>query len=159
MILCLKFLRVAALGGWLGAIVYFAAVVATGGFAVLASRDEAGTMVGFTLSGLHRMGLLAALIFAIASVALAGNLKGVVRPTVLGVMVMALLTLASQYHLMPRMARLRSQMESVERTPPSDPRRVEFDRLHAASVDLEGAVLAIGLITLFLTVREDESSA
>jgi hypothetical protein len=44
-------------------------------------------------------------------------------------------------------------MVSVAATPASDPRHAEFDRLHGISVDLEGAVLLIGFVALFLTVR------
>ena len=49
---------------------------------------------------------------------------------------------------------LRRQMGSVEATPSTDPRRAEFDRLHSVSVDLEGAVLVIGLVSFFLATRE-----
>ena len=70
-----------------------------------------------------------------------------------GVILMLLLTLASQRFVIPRMAELRGQMGSVEATPASDPRRAEFDRLHGISVDLEGGVLVIGLVALYLTVR------
>jgi Domain of unknown function (DUF4149) len=155
MSLALKFVRVLALAGWVGAIVYFAAVVTEGSFRVLASREQAGLLVGFTLGGLHTMGLIAAATFIVASVALSKELKALVAPTVLGVILMALLTLASEYRVMPRMAQLRSQMGSVDTTPASDRRRAEFDRLHGVSVDVEGSVLVIGLIALFLTVRQD----
>jgi hypothetical protein len=157
MSLWLKFVRVLALGGWVGAIVYFAAVVTRGGFTVLPRADEAGVLIGFALGGLHAMGLVLAAVFVVASVALARNLKALLEPGVLGVILMALLTMASQYRVMPLMAGLRSQMGSVEQTAASDPRRAEFDRLHTVSVDLEGAVLVIGLIALFLTLREDPS--
>ena len=66
----LRFVRVLAVGAWVGAIVYFAAVVTQGAFAVLSSRDEAGLLVGFTLGGLHLMGVIAAAVFVAASVAL-----------------------------------------------------------------------------------------
>ena len=157
--LSLKFVRVVTLAGWVGAIVYFAAVVTEGAFAVLPSQDEAGLLVGFTLGGLHVMGLVSAAIFVIASLALAKGLRAFSRSSVAGVILMGLLTMVSQYHVMPRMARLRSQMGSVDRTPRSDPRRAEFDRLHRVSVDIEGAVLLIGLIALFLTLREDRPRA
>jgi len=48
-------------------------------------------------------------------------------------------------------------MLSVDSTPPGDPRRAEFDRLHGVSVDLEGGVLLIGLVSLFLAAREKSS--
>jgi hypothetical protein len=45
-------------------------------------------------------------------------------------------------------------MGSIEATAASDPHRVQFDRLHTASVDIEGGILVAGLIALFLTLRE-----
>jgi len=155
----LKFLRVLALGTWVGAIIYFVAVVTQGAFAVLANRDEAGLLVGFTLGGLHLMGLIAAAVFVVASVTMRKSLRAFVEPAVLGVILMAALTIASQDYVMPRMAVLRSQMGSVEATPRSDSRRAEFDRLHRASVDLEGGVLVIGLVALFLATRSKPSPA
>ena len=134
----LRFVRVLALGAWVGAIIYFVAVVTQGAFAVLSSRDEAGLLVGFTLGGLHLMGLIAAVIFIIASVAMRKSLRAFVGPAVMGVILMAVLTIASQGYVMPRMAVLRTQMVSVQATPAGDARRAEFDRLHRASVDLEG---------------------
>jgi len=154
----LQFVRVMALGAWVGAIVYFAAVVTQGAFAVLPSRDEAGLLVGFTLAGLHLMGVIAAAVFVAASVALTKSLRAFVEPAVLGVILMAALTIASQDYVIPKMAALRSQMGSVDATPASDARRAEFDKLHSVSVDIEGGVLTIGLISLFLAVRRESSA-
>jgi Domain of unknown function (DUF4149) len=150
----MRFLRVLALGAWVGAIIYFAAVVAQGAFSVLPSQDEAGLLVGFTLGGLHLMGLIAAAIFILASVAMGKSLKAFVEPALIGVILMTVLTIASQNYVIPRMNVLRTQMVSVQATPGNDPRRVEFDRLHRISVDLEGGVLLIGLAALFLATRE-----
>src|SRR5579862_719746 len=152
----LRFVRIFALGAWVGAIIYFAAVVTQGAFAVLPSRDTAGLLVGYTLGGLHIMGLIAAMIFVGASVAIAKSLKAFVEPAAIGVILMAVLTIASQGYVMPKMAMLRTQMVSVEATPGNDPRRIEFDRLHGISVDLEVGVLLIGLASLFLATREKQ---
>jgi hypothetical protein len=154
----LRFLRVLALGAWIGAILYFAAVVTQGAFSVLPSQDEAGLLVGFTLGGLHLMGLIAAAIFILASVALTKSLKVFVEPAVIGVILMAVATIASQDYVIPRMNMLRTQMVSIQATPGNDPRRVEFDRLHRVSVDLEGGVLLLGLAALFLTTRERKTT-
>ncbi|MGC2418844.1 MAG: DUF4149 domain-containing protein [Candidatus Acidiferrales bacterium] len=155
----LRFLRVLALGAWIGAIIYFAAVVTQGAFSVLPSQDEAGLLVGFTLGGLHLMGLIAAAIFIAASVAMTKSLKAFVEPAVIGVILMAVLTIASQGYVIPRMNVLRTQMVSIQATPGNDPRRAAFDRLHSASVDLEGAVLLIGLAALFLSTRGKKMAA
>jgi hypothetical protein len=49
---------------------------------------------------------------------------------------------------------LREQMGSVQATPANDPRRAAFDKLHSASVDLEGGVLLLGLVALFLATKD-----
>ena len=152
----LRFVRVFALGAWVGAIIYFAAVVTQGAFAVLPNRDMAGLLVGYTLVGLHLMGLIAAVVFVGASVAIAKSLRAFVEPAMIGVILMAVLTVASQGYVMPKMAMLRTQMASVEATPGNDPRRIEFDRLHGISVDLEVGVLLIGLASLFLAAKEKQ---
>jgi hypothetical protein len=66
---------------------------------------------------------------------------------------MVILTVVSQQIVIRRMNELRRQMVSVVATPPDSPLRVEFDRLHRVSVQLEGATLLIGVAALFLTVR------
>jgi len=150
----LRFLRVFALGTWVGSIIYFSSVVTQGAFALL-SRNQAGALVGYTLGGLHWTGVIAAIIFLAASVALVRSPKALLRPEVLGTILMLLLTLASQRVVIPRMDALRAQMGSVDATPPSSPARAEFDRLHSASVDLEGAVLLLGIVSLFLTAKDN----
>jgi hypothetical protein len=148
-----RFGQVFALGTWVGSIIYFVAVVTRGAFAVL-TRDQAGLMVGFTLGGLHQLGVIAAVVYLVAALALGKSWTALVRPAALGVILMLLLTLASQRIVIPRMELLRAEMVSVDATPASDSRRAEFDRLHGISVDLEGGVLSIGLAVLFLTMRE-----
>ena len=157
MIPMLRFAKVFALGAWIGAIIYFAAVVTQGAFAVSPNRDQAGLLVGYTLGGLHLMGLIAALIFVAASVAIGKSLRTFIEPTVLIVILMAVFTVASQDYVIPRMNLLRAQMGSVDATPATDSRRVQFDHLHSASVDIEGGILVAGLIALFLTLREKSS--
>jgi hypothetical protein len=149
----LRFLQVFALGAWVGSILYFAVVVTQGAFRVLPSIDDAGRLVGFTLGGLHWLGVIAAVVYLAATVALGRSPKALAQVGAVGVFVMLLLTIASQRVVIPRMDVLRAQMGSVEKTPAGNPLRAEFDRLHGVSVDLEGAVLLIGIASLFLTVR------
>ncbi|MGC1964962.1 MAG: hypothetical protein WA673_00800, partial [Candidatus Acidiferrales bacterium] len=94
--------------------------------------------------------------FLIASAAMAllsmGVGKRLILPVV-GVMIMVILTIVSQQIVIRRMNVLRREMGSVIETPKDNPLRVEFDRLHGVSVQLEGATLLIGVAALFLTVR------
>jgi uncharacterized membrane protein len=149
----LRFVQVFALGTWLGAILYFSFAVAPAAFATLPSRDQAGAFVGLALGRLHHLGVIAAVIYLVASLGLGRSLKAFVQPAAIGVILMLLLTVASQHVVTPRMAALRTQMVSVDATPRDNPLRVEFDRLHRTSVRLEGSALLIGLAALFLTVR------
>jgi uncharacterized membrane protein len=152
----LRFLQVFALGTWVGSIFYFSAAVAPGAFRVLPSQDLAGVLVEFTLRRLHTIGVVAAVVFLFASAVLEISTsipgRSLLLPSV-GVAVMLILTVVSQHVVIRRMMDLRRQMVSVAATPLDDPRRVEFDRLHRVSVQLEGATLLIGFASLFLTVR------
>jgi hypothetical protein len=149
----LRFIQIFALGTWLGAIIFLSFVIVPGAFTTLQSRDQAGAFVGMSLGRLHHLGVIAALIYVIARLALAPSLKSLLQPAMVLVIVMALLTAVSQHGVTPRMATLRHEIVSVDATPRDNPLRVEFDRLHNWSVRLEGTVLLLGLAALFLTVR------
>jgi uncharacterized membrane protein len=149
----LKFLQVFALGTWVGSIIYLSFIVAPGAFATLKDRDQAGAMVSYSLSRLHLLGLIAGLLYIVVAFVLVGAMKDLVRPAMLGVVLMIALTAFSQGRVTSRMYALRTQMVSVEATPKDSPLRVEFDDLHQWSVRLEVAVLLIGIVSLFFTVR------
>jgi uncharacterized membrane protein len=148
-----RFLEVFALGTWLGGIIYLSFVVAPGAFATLGSRDQAGALVGLVLARLHILGWIAGLVYLAAAVARTKSAAALARPAALAVVLMLLLTLASQW-VSPRMTALRAQMGSVDRTPADNPLRIEFNRLHRISVHCELGVLLLGIAALFLTVRE-----
>ena len=161
----LRFVQVFALGTWVGSIFYFSAAVAPAAFRVLQSQDQAGLLVEFTLRRLHTLGVVAgvAFLFASAILAMSGEASGgvlVLRNTgkalllpVAGVVLMLILTVISQHVVIRRMMNLRRQMVSVAATPPENPLRMEFNRLHRISVQLEGATLLVGFASLYLTVR------
>lgn len=153
----LKFVQVFALGTWVGSIIYLSFVVAPGAFATLKSRDQAGLMVAYSLSQLHLLGLIAAVLYIVAAFVLVRSMKDLMQPAFIGVVLMALLTIFSQARVTSRMHLLRTEMVSVDATPPESPLRVEFDRLHQLSVRLEVAVLLVGIAALFFTVRDPQS--
>ncbi|MGA8142628.1 MAG: DUF4149 domain-containing protein [Candidatus Acidiferrales bacterium] len=149
----LRFIQFLSLGTWLGSIIYFSFAVAPALFATLQNRDQAGAIVGIALGRLHHLGIIAAILYLVASLALARSPKVLAQPAVVAVIAMLVFTVISQHRITPRMAQLRTQMVSVDATPPTNPLRAEFDRLHKVSVRLEGSVLLLGLIALFLTAR------
>jgi Domain of unknown function (DUF4149) len=148
-----RFIQALSLGTWVGSIIYFVAIVTRGAFAVL-TPDQAGPLVAFTLSGLHEVGIIAAVAYLISAAAIAMSIKALARPAALCVLAMLFLTLASQRLVIPRMETLRREMVSIESIPPTDPRRAEFDKLHSISVDFEAAVLLTGLAAIFLNARQ-----
>jgi hypothetical protein len=150
----LRFLQIFSLGFWLGSILFFSFVVAQGAFTVLPSKDLAGALVGYSLTRMHILGIVAGCVYLIATAALEKSVVALARPASLLVLVMILCTMASQYGVIARMDALRAQMGSVEATPAGSPLREAFDRLHQYSVWLESAVLLSGLAALFLTARQ-----
>lgn len=160
----LRFLQFLALGVWLGGIAFLSFVEAPGVFGILPSREQAGSIVGYSLTRLHYIGIVAAIVYVFSALALAKTPKAFLQPAVLLVGVMLVLALISEFGVRPQMAVLRAQMDLAESSAPAAPAtqhasptdsaRAKFDRLHRASVQLEGATLLIGLVALFLTARK-----
>ncbi|MGH9773433.1 MAG: DUF4149 domain-containing protein [Candidatus Acidiferrales bacterium] len=149
----LRFARVFALGTWLGGIIFFSFVVAPAAFGTLVSRDRAGSLVSVALGRLHLLGIIAGIIFLLATIVLEKSPGALLRPAALAVFAMVILTVISQQGVTPRMQALRNAMGSVAATGADDVRRVEFGRLHGVSVGLEGGVLLLGLGALYASCR------
>jgi len=145
-----------SLGCWLGSIVFFI-VFTQGIFSVLPTKDMTGTVVGYSLTRLHVLGIVAGCVYLIATAALEKSVGALARPAALLVFLMVLCTMASQYGVIARMDVLRQQMGSVEAAPAGSPLLESFNRLHQYSVWLESAVLFSGLAALFLTARQKSS--
>lgn len=153
----LRFIELFALGTWIGSIIFLSFVVAPGAFGVLSNRDQAGLMVGHSLARLHWLGIVAGVIFLAATALEWANLSRGPSLTAALVFLMMLLTYSSQRLVSLPMAALRQDMGSVDKTPPDDPRRQEFDKLHRLSVRIEGAVLLLGVLGFFITVQRISS--
>jgi hypothetical protein len=151
----LRFLQLFVLGTWTGGIIFLSFVEAPGVFRILAAnREQAGNIVGYSLTRLHYMGLAAAVVYLLAGFALTQSAKWLVTPPAILVALMLALTVISQFAVRPRVNRVRSEMPaSVDAMPPDNPLRVRFDRLHRISVQLEGATLLTGIAAFFLTIR------
>jgi uncharacterized membrane protein len=139
---------------WLGSDVFLSFVVAPGAFSLLASRDQAGAMVGFALGRMHFIGVLCGVVVLLARLLRTRTFASLVAPVALCVALMIVLTVVSQQAVSPKMAALRTQMGSIQATAADNPLRVEFDRLHQRSVMLESRVLLAGFAAMYLLVRE-----
>lgn len=151
----LRFLLFLALATWLGALIFFP-IVASIAFSELPSAHLAGIVVRNSLQALHHIGLIAGAIFLVSSLVYDRALEGRLRPlraSHVGIMIMLLLTAVSQFRIIPRMESLRASAGEIASLPASSPIRLEFGRLHARSVRVEGAILVLAVMVLYLTAR------
>jgi Domain of unknown function (DUF4149) len=152
----IRFLMLITLIVWIGGIVFFS-VLAPVSFSVLPTRHLAGALVGSMLSKLHWVGLGAGLVFLFASVTYSCSQTGMVRVFTLPhllICVMLILTLISQFAVLPKMAALRTSIGEIDSVPPNNPLRVHFNALHLWSTRLEAGVLLLGLVVVYLTSRQ-----
>jgi Domain of unknown function (DUF4149) len=142
------------LSAWLGSDVFLSFVLAPGAFRVLASRDQAGAMVGYGLWWMHMIGVVCGITILLARLIRTRTLASLATPGALCVMLMILLTVVSQHAVSPKMAALRVQMGSIQATAADSPLLAEFSRLHRIAVSLEGGVLLAGLAAMYLMVKD-----
>jgi hypothetical protein len=155
MISFLRTVEFLALSVWLGSDVFLSFVVAPGAFRVLApNRDQAGAVVGFSLTRMHLGGIALGVVFLLARLVRTRTLSSLAAPATLCVALMIVLTTISQYTVSAKMAVLRVRMGSIQATGADSPLLAEFSRLHRISVSLETAVLLAGIAAMYLMVRE-----
>ena len=146
---------------WVGGVA-FLPVVAAIAFKALPSVNIAGLLVRNVLQALHVEGLvLGSALLVLLS--LAGVLRAYGREVIgplLCVVAMLLLTAWSQFTIIPPMERDRLAVGGdVSTALPQDPRRLEFNRLHRASEQVEEGVLFAGILMVALLARAPKASA
>jgi len=154
MTIVLRALEFLGLSIWLGSDIFLSFVVAPGAFSVLASRDQAGAIVGFSLTRMHWLGIICGILVLLFRLVRTRSAASLASPAALCIALMILLTVASQLTVSPKMAALRVQMGSIQATAADSPLLAEFSRLHRVSVSLESGVLLAGFAALYLFVRE-----
>ena len=157
----LRFLMLLSLVVWVGGLIFFAFVMAPTVFhpGVLPARQYAGNVVSRSLAILHWMGLICGIVFATTSMIDARVVDGVFQPLAfrnLLIYAMIVLTLIAMFGIASRMLTLRNDMVFIDNIPHDDPRRVEFNRLHVWSTRVEGTVMLLGLVLVWVTVRRME---
>jgi Domain of unknown function (DUF4149) len=141
---------------WIGGLIFFAFVVAPTAFSVLPTSHLAGNVVGGSLGKLHWIGLISGVVFLISSLLYSRFTDGVAHVFALRHLLLCLmlaLTLISPFGIIPRMDALRASLGEVRSVPLDNPQRVQFDALHVWSTRVEGAVLLLGLVVVYLTAR------
>jgi uncharacterized membrane protein len=139
---------------WLGSDVFLSFVVAPGAFRILASRDQAGAIVGYGLWWMHMIGVVCGITILLARLLRTRTFASLATLGALFVVLMIGLTVVSQHSVSPKMAALRVQMGSIQATAADSPLLAEFSRLHRISVSLESGVLLAGLVAMYLMVKD-----
>jgi uncharacterized membrane protein len=142
---------------WIGGLILFAFVLAPTAFSVLPTTHLAGNVVGRALGKLHWIGIISGIVFLASSMFYSHLTDG--TPHVLAarhvfLFLMLALTLISQFAIIPRMDTLRTSLGEVQSVPVDNPERVQFDALHVWSTRVEGAVLLLGLMVVYLTAQQ-----
>ena len=160
--LALRYAAVLALALWTGGLVVIGAVAAPSIFDVLGARGAEGRVLAATVVGalLERFTGIAYGCAAVVLLSLA--VRGVLGPRprrfayrVAGLLVMIAATVYGSAVLAPRIATLqRSIGTAPSALAPTDPRRVEFGRLHGTSVMLQLVPLLGGLALLFRELKD-----
>ena len=149
----LRYLMLLSLVVWVGGGIFFAFVLAPTAFQVLPDSHLAGNVVGRALGKLHWIAIVSAIVFLISSLAHSRWMNGTahvfaMRNLLVGVMLV--LTLVSQFWIIPRMDALRAAVGNFAAVPFNNPERVQFDALHVWSTRVEGAVLLLGLVVVYM---------
>jgi uncharacterized membrane protein len=152
----LRFFMLLSLVVWIGGIIFFAFVVAPTVFGVLPTHELAGKVVNRSLGLLHWIGIISGLVFLASSLLHSRLGHGFVHPFAARNVLIALMivfTCMSLFVVTPKMDALRQDMGVIDNVSSSDDRRVQFNELHQWSTRLEGGVLLMGLVTLYLTCK------
>ena len=148
---------------WIGAEIFFPIVAATAFQTLQPDTHTAGTIVGHLLRILHGMGLVSGMV-ALALLALAPAFgifkpRSVIAPMVL-IVAMITCTSYSQYGIIPAMERDRiAAGGTIDAVEAGNPNRMDFEKLHRRSENVEGAVLLLGLATVLFVARAETARA
>jgi len=137
---------------WVGAEIFFPIVAAITFQTLLPNTHTAGAIVGHLLRILHMMGLVSGIValalLAVAPVWEIYKPRSVLAP--MGLLIAMIgLTLYSQFGIIPAMERDRiAAGGAIDAVDAANPSRADFERLHRLSVNVEGAILLLGLATV-----------
>ena len=149
------------LAAWLGAALFFGAVVAPAAFGVLRSfglpnaSEIAGSIVTRTLGVINVAGfVIALLLLATALLRRQAQTRLTLIIECVCLAVIALTTAVGHWWIAARMRALRVAMElPIDQVAVADPRRAEFNALHGYSVKALGIAMIAGLVALVLMGR------
>lgn len=157
--------RMLLLAAWLGAAIYFSAVVAPSVFGVLRSfsltnaNEIAGTVVTRTLAVVNISGFVLSVLLLASTFMLKksyGRASFILQIVLLAIVATA--TGVGEWVIASRMRGLRAAMHGqIDQVALTDPNRVAFAALHSYSVSALGIAIIAGLISFFVIAHRFKS--
>lgn len=143
---------------WLGAAIFFSAVVAPAafealrGFHVANMNEIAGTIVTRALSVINVSGVVISLsLLLLTVIAERKNMKVSFFAGTFALTLMGLATAVGHWVVAARMRGLRLAMVAIDQVSPADPRRIAFNNLHRYSVLLLTLAMLAAIAAIILT--------
>jgi Domain of unknown function (DUF4149) len=160
--LILNSIKLILLAAWLGAALFFGAVVAPAAFSVLRSFDLpnaneiAGTIVTRSLSVVNISGFIIGLFLLLTYFVRKGSKRRVARILeIISIVLILLSTSLGHWLIAARMRALRTAMiVPIDQVRLDDPLRMEFNSLHGYSVNALGLAMIAALVTLAVLSRK-----
>ncbi|MGI8495647.1 MAG: DUF4149 domain-containing protein [Pyrinomonadaceae bacterium] len=150
-------LRILLLVLWLGAAIFFSFAVAQSAFAVLPSRELAGTLVNRTLAIVNYSGIAVGLILLATSFLGRQTVtrgKNLIERILLGLLTAA--CAVGQFVIGARLHTLREQIgRPIDEIAANDPLRTAFNSLHGYSVIVLMTAMIAALVAFFLIIRKN----
>ena len=159
MTVILRALRLFAIVVWVGGLIFFAAVEAPTAFRVMGTTSQFALLIGGSVRNLNDIGRICGLAFLFAAIALwprtsPRGRRLLITESVL-IIVMVIATKYVQSGILPAMERDRSTAGGdINSLPQNNSTRMDFDRLHARSEKVEGAILFLGLGVVLIMAAE-----
>jgi hypothetical protein len=154
-------IRLLLLASWLGAAIFFSAVVAPGSFRVLRTFDLpnqneiAGAIVSHTLPFINLIGVIISMMVLVTTFALRNTLtRRSFNFQIILLLIVASATAAGEWIIAARMRALRAAFRiPIDQVPLDDAGRIAFAALHGYSVVALSVAMIAALLAFFLMSR------
>ena len=151
---------------WLGAAVFFSAVVAPSAFGVLRSfnlpnaSQVAGDIVSRNLAVINVSGLIVGLFLLLTWFMVRGRRRAASITDLICVLLIIICTSVSRWLFAPRLRDLRIAIAlPFDQVPINDGRRMAFDSLHGYSVNALALAMIAALVTIILIASSGRNTA
>lgn len=135
-----------AIAFWVGGAALFTFILTPTLFKSL-DRDTAGSIVGILFPGYFRWGLVCGVV-ALFTLLLTRKSHPIASAII--IVVMLVITSYQAFVIEPKAAAIKKEIPSFVTTPPDDPKRQEFKKLHAVSAVSNLSVIGGGIVLILL---------